>query len=96
MHAPARLKIGDQTFEDLDELIVTYIEAVARKVEELMAHPKYRPGGTNALNEHLTALTQANPKMSAYGFCQSEKPGYFNLGFKLSIRGPPMRWVSLV
>ncbi|KAI8357781.1 SH2 domain-containing protein [Blakeslea trispora] len=96
LHAPARLKIGDQTFEDLDELIVTYIEAVARKVEELMAHPKYRPGGINALNEHLTALTQANPKMSAYGFCQSEKPGYFNLGFKLSIRGPPMRWVVRV
>lgn len=94
MNAPARLKIGDQTFEDLDELIVTYVEAVARKVEEIMAHPKYHPGGTRALNEHLTALTQANPKMSAYGFCQSEKPGYFDLGFKLSLRGPPMRWVS--
>ncbi|RCI04677.1 Transcription elongation factor spt6 [Rhizopus stolonifer] len=96
VHGPTRLKIGDQTFEDLDELIVTYIEAVARKVEELMAHPKYRPGGTQALNEHLTALTQANPKMSAYGFCQSEKPGYFDLGFKLSVRGPPMRWVVRV
>jgi transcription elongation factor SPT6 len=94
MNVPARLKIGNQTFEDLDELIVTYVEAVARKVEEIMAHPKYHPGGTRALNEHLTALTQANPKMSAYGFCQSEKPGYFDLGFKLSLRGPPMRWVS--
>ncbi|KAI8645252.1 SH2 domain-containing protein [Parasitella parasitica] len=95
-HAPARLKIGNQTYEDLDELIVTYVEAVARKVEELMSHPKYQPGGTRVLNEHLTALTQANPKMSAYGFCQSEKPGYFDLGFKLSIRGPPMRWVVRV
>ncbi|KAI9470095.1 MAG: SH2 domain-containing protein [Benjaminiella poitrasii] len=95
-HAPARLKIGHYTFEDLDELIVTYIEAVARKVEELMAHPKYRPGGIRALNEHLTAQTQANPKMSAYGFCQSEKPGYFDLGFKVSIRSPPMRWVVRV
>ncbi|CAO3647097.1 unnamed protein product [Mucor fragilis] len=95
-HAPVRLRIGNQTFEDLDELIVTYVEAVARKVEELMSHPKYQPGGTRALNEHLTALTQANPKMSAYGFCQSEKPGYFDLGFKLSIRGPPMRWVVRV
>ncbi|KAI7905581.1 SH2 domain-containing protein [Cokeromyces recurvatus] len=83
IHAPARLKIGNYTFEDLDELIVTYIEAVARKVEELMAHPKYRPGGIRALNDHLTAQTQANPKMSAYGF-------------KLSVRGPPMRWVVRV
>lgn len=91
---PARLKIGNQTFEDLDELIVTYIEAVARKVDELMAHPKYLPGGIRALNDHLTTLTQVNPKMSAYGFCQSEKPGYFDLGFKLNLRSPPMRWVS--
>lgn len=96
VHAPTRLKIGSQTFEDLDELIVTYVEAIARKVEELMAHPKYLAGGIDALNRHLTALTQANPKMSAYGFCQSEKPGYFDLGFKLSLRGPPMRWVVRV
>jgi transcription elongation factor SPT6 len=94
-HAPAQLKIGSLTFHDLDELIVTYIEAVARKVHELMAHPKYRPGGTRALNEHLTALTQANPRMSAYGFCLNEKPGYFDLGFKFSAKGPPMRWVIL-
>lgn len=93
---PARLKIGNQTFEDLDELIVTYVEAVARKVDELMAHPKYLPGGIRALNDHLNTLTQVNPKMSAYGFCQSEKPGYFDLGFKLNLRSPPMRWVVKV
>ncbi|KAG2212645.1 hypothetical protein INT47_000622 [Mucor saturninus] len=96
VHGPTRLKIGNQTFEDFDELIVTYVEAIARKVDELMAHPKYQAGGIDALNRHLTALTQANPKMSAYGFCQSEKPGYFDLGFKLSLRGPPMRWVVRV
>ncbi|CEI93140.1 hypothetical protein RMCBS344292_07382 [Rhizopus microsporus] len=96
IHAPPKLKIGNQMFEDLDELIVTYVEAVARKVEEIMAHPKYVPGGSRALNEHLTALTQANPKMSAYGFCQSEKAGYFDLGFKISVKGPPMRWVVKV
>lgn len=93
-NAPARLKIGNQIFEDLDELIVTYVEAVARKVEEIMAHPKYHPGGIDNLNKYLTDLTHANPKMSAYGFCQSEKPGYFDLGFKLNLRGPPMRWVK--
>ncbi|KAG1465468.1 hypothetical protein G6F46_001768 [Rhizopus delemar] len=95
-NAPTKLRIGNQVFEDLDELIVTYIEAVARKVDEIMAHPKYVPGGLRALNEHLTALTQANPKMSTYGFCQSEKAGYFDLGFKINIKGPPMRWVVKV
>jgi transcription elongation factor SPT6 len=40
-----KLQIGDQTFEDLDELIVTYVEAIAKKVDELMAHHKYKAGG---------------------------------------------------
>ncbi|KAI8366759.1 SH2 domain-containing protein [Radiomyces spectabilis] len=95
-NAPSRLKIGDLVFEDLDELIVTYIEAIARKVEELMSHPKYRVGGLDALQEYLASLTKANPKMSAYGFCMSEKAGYFDLAFKLSAHSPPMRWVVKV
>ncbi|KAI9256228.1 SH2 domain-containing protein [Sporodiniella umbellata] len=95
-HAPTQLRIGHQVFEDLDELIVTYIEAVARKVEEIMAHAKYVPGGSRALSEHLTALTQANPRMSAYGFCQSEKAGYFELGFKINLKGTLNRWVVKV
>jgi transcription elongation factor SPT6 len=31
-------------FADLDELIVNYVQAMARKVEELMAHDKYKHG----------------------------------------------------
>ncbi|KAI8995001.1 SH2 domain-containing protein [Pilobolus umbonatus] len=95
-HAPPKLKIEKFIFEDLDELIVTYIESVARKVEELMEHPKFVAGGNRVLNDHLLRLTQANPKMSAYGFCLSEKPGYFDLGFKINLRNPPMRWVVRV
>ncbi|RCI00227.1 Transcription elongation factor spt6, partial [Rhizopus stolonifer] len=95
-NAPTKLRIANQVFEDLDELIVTYIEAIARKMDDIMAHPKYIPGGIRALNDHLTSLTQANPRMSAYGFCQSEKAGYIDLGFKLSLKGPHNRWVVKV
>lgn len=33
---------GRHEFADLDELIVNHIQAIARKVEELMAHEKYK------------------------------------------------------
>ncbi|KAL0092952.1 SH2 domain-containing protein [Phycomyces blakesleeanus] len=92
----SKLQIEDTVFEDLDELIVTYVEAVARKVEELMAHSKYQAGGIEALEERLAATTRANPKMSAYGFCLSEKAGYFDLGFKFNANSPMMRWVIKV
>ncbi|KAI9319161.1 SH2 domain-containing protein [Dichotomocladium elegans] len=90
--ASSKYKIGEQEFDDLDQLIVTYVEAIAAKAEELINHPKYRSGGTTALKTHLNALTMANPKMSAYGFCLSERPGYFELGFKLNAKSPPASW----
>lgn len=33
---------GRHEFADLDELIVNHIQAMARRVEELMAHEKYK------------------------------------------------------
>lgn len=33
---------GQREFSDLDELIVNHVKAMARKVEELMAHDKYK------------------------------------------------------
>lgn len=46
-----------------------------------------------SLESHLSALTMANPRMSAYGFCLSDKPGYFELGFKLNAKSQPARWM---
>lgn len=34
---------GTHQFSDLDELIVNHVQAMARKVEELMMHEKFRP-----------------------------------------------------
>lgn len=33
---------SQREFSDLDELIVNHVKAMARKVEELMAHDKYK------------------------------------------------------
>ncbi|KAG2224925.1 hypothetical protein INT45_010874 [Circinella minor] len=90
--APVQYKIGEHVFDDLDQLIVTYVEAIAAKAEELIAHPKYRPGGPSALKSHLSSLTMANPRLSAYGFCLSDRPGYFELGFKLNSKAPSVHW----
>ncbi|KAI9490605.1 SH2 domain-containing protein [Zychaea mexicana] len=90
--APVQYKIGEHIFDDLDQLIVTYVEAIAAKAEELIAHPKYRPGGATALKSHLSSLTMANPRISAYGFCLSDRPGYFELGFKLNAKSPAAQW----
>ncbi|KAI9260518.1 SH2 domain-containing protein [Phascolomyces articulosus] len=90
--APVQYKIGEHVFDDLDQLIVTYVEAIAAKAEELIAHPKYRPGGPTALKSHLSSLTMANPRLSAYGFCLSDRPGYFELGFKLNSKAPAAQW----
>jgi transcription elongation factor SPT6 len=53
-----QLRIGGKfTYSDLDELIVDYVKAMARKVEEMMQHEKYR---------NLTrAETGKNPAITA-------------------------------
>ncbi|KAL1922960.1 uncharacterized protein VTP21DRAFT_9336 [Calcarisporiella thermophila] len=92
-----QLKVGDMTYSDLDELIVLHIEASARKVEEMMANPKYRKGSLKSLNEHLNAACLANPRQSVYGFCIApEYPGSFNLAFKLGPQTQCNRWIIKV
>ena len=38
-------------FSDLDELIVNHVRAMARKVEELMMHEKFKPGSEDELRK---------------------------------------------
>jgi len=37
------------TYSDLDELIVNHIQAMSRRVEELMAHEKFKQGSEDEL-----------------------------------------------
>ena len=39
------------TYADLDELIVNHVQAMARRVEELMAHEKFKHGSEDELRE---------------------------------------------
>ena len=80
---------GNQQFSDLDELIVNHVQAMARKVEELMMHEKFKPGTEDDLRKSfserffdvdssrtdlfLRNFVAANPSKSAYGFTLNRK-----------------------
>lgn len=43
-------------FSDLDELIVNHIQAMARRVEELMNFEKFKPGSEDELRKYSRLL----------------------------------------
>ncbi|RUS16496.1 hypothetical protein BC937DRAFT_91142 [Endogone sp. FLAS-F59071] len=91
-----KLMVGSIDYTDLDQVLVAHVEAMARKVDELLTHPKYKSGGLAHLYEFLTSTTMANPKQSAYGICTDSKPGFFDIAFKLNARTPPNKWTVKV
>ena len=42
---------GGKEYSDLDELIVNHVQAIARRVEELMAYEKFKAGPEDELRE---------------------------------------------
>ena len=102
---------GQREFSDLDELIVNHVKAMNRKVEELMAHDKYRHESPVDLGQYkslvrlhlstflankMTMMVNANPDKSLYNFgLNPDRPGYFNLMFKANINAPVVTWVCL-
>lgn len=47
--------IDNFTYSDLDELIVRHVHAMSRRVEELMAHDRFKPGSEDELREWICA-----------------------------------------
>jgi len=42
---------SSHTYADLDELIVNHVQAMARRVEELMVHDRFKHGSEDELRE---------------------------------------------
>ncbi|KAK6463363.1 SH2 domain-containing protein [Scheffersomyces coipomensis] len=85
--------VDNKKYEDLDQLIFQHIQAIARKVREMINHPKFREGTLSEVNEWLESYTKANPKNSAYVFCFDHKtPGSFLLLFKVNANSPVITW----
>ncbi|KAJ4487881.1 transcription elongation factor SPT6 [Lentinula aciculospora] len=73
---------ASHTYIDLDELIVRHVNAMSRRVEDLMAHDRFKPGSEDELHLFLKNQLLANPAKSMYGFTLNRKrPGHFNLCF---------------
>ncbi|OCF71672.1 transcription elongation factor SPT6 [Kwoniella mangroviensis CBS 8886] len=71
---------GRYSYSDLDELIINHVKAMARKLDELQLHEKYKP--EDDLEAYLKNYVQAHPGRSMYGFSiDSDKPGYIKLCF---------------
>lgn len=85
--------VDGKTYSDLDQLIFQHIQAISRKVDEMVHHPKFRTGTMAEVTEWLESYTKANPKNSAYIFCYDHKnPGYFLLLFKVNVDTPIKTW----
>ncbi|KAF8420790.1 SH2 domain-containing protein [Tirmania nivea] len=85
--------MGKYIYTDLDELMHLHIKAMARKVDEMVAHDKFQEGTRENCEKWLTSYSQANPKRSSYRFCFDPKhPGYFDLVFKAGLNAKIQCW----
>ncbi|KAF8636737.1 hypothetical protein AX17_003540 [Amanita inopinata Kibby_2008] len=81
------------SYADLDELIVNHVQAMARRVEELMNHEKFKSGSQDDLHLFLKNYLAANPAKSMYGFTLNrKKPGHFNLCFLANKNSAVQTW----
>ncbi|CAK5277668.1 unnamed protein product [Mycena citricolor] len=84
---------GHRNYADLDELIVNHVQAMARRVEELMAHDRYKQGTEDDLHLYLKNALAANPGKSMYGFTLNRKrPGHFSLCFLANKNSVVQTW----
>ncbi|SJL00593.1 uncharacterized protein ARMOST_03906 [Armillaria ostoyae] len=80
-------------YADLDELIVNHVQAMARRVEELMAHDRFKQGSEDDLHLFLKQQLAANPAKSMYGFTLNRKrPGHFSLCFLANKQSSVQTW----
>jgi len=87
-----KLKVDTFEFTDLDEMIVEYVLPLARMVDMMMNHDKYK-GSDEELQRFLNNQTLANPTRSTYAFgIDSKRPGYFKLSYKMNRDSPIQTW----
>lgn len=85
--------VEGKSYSDLDQLIFQHIQAISKKVDDLVRSPKFREGTLAEVHDWLESYTKANPKSSAYVFCYDHKvPGSFLLLFKVNVNTPIVTW----
>ncbi|KAF2634083.1 transcription elongation factor Spt6 [Massarina eburnea CBS 473.64] len=88
-----QLRVGKATYSDLDELIVNHVEAMAKKVTELVKDERFQSGTKEQTEQWLQTYCQANPNRFMYQFCSIPKyPGHFWLVFQAGKDRKPGAW----
>eukprot|EP01135_Chromosphaera_perkinsii_P004003 Nk52_evm16s266 gene=Nk52_evmTU16s266 len=67
------LMIGDERYEDLDEIIARYIQPMASYVQEMKDHDKYRTGTKEEVDTLLKFQKTREPKRIPYFFSLSDQ-----------------------
>ncbi|XP_051151104.1 transcription elongation factor SPT6 homolog [Andrographis paniculata] len=76
------LKIGDDTFEDLDEVMDRYVDPLVAHLKVMLNYRKFRRGTKTEVDELLRIEKAENPMRIVYGFGIShEHPGTFILTY---------------
>ncbi|KAL9251267.1 Transcription elongation factor SPT6-like protein [Drosera capensis] len=82
MHMHKILNIGDDTFEDLDEVVDHYIDPMVGHLKAMLNYHKFRKGKKAEVDELLRAEKLSMPARIAYSFGIShERPGTFILTY---------------
>lgn len=85
--------VDRKKYSDLDQMVFQHVQAIAKHINEMCRHPKFREGTLTEVNEWLESYTKANPKSSAYVFCYDHRaPGWFLLLFKVNVNTPVTTW----
>ncbi|KAI9002249.1 SH2 domain-containing protein [Gaertneriomyces semiglobifer] len=76
------LVVADEKYHEIDQIVAEYIEPTRRRVQSLMAHPKFQKKDTQAMYKHVEEQCNST-RRSAYGFVLAmDKPGDFYLVYK--------------
>lgn len=76
------LKIGEDTFEDLDEVVDRYIDPLVSHLKAMLSYRKFRKGSKAEVDELLRIEKAEFPTRIVYGFGIShEHPGTFILTY---------------
>ncbi|MCO5570094.1 hypothetical protein L7F22_023810 [Adiantum nelumboides] len=76
------LKIGEDVFEDLDEVIARYVDPLVGNLKEMLRYRKFRRGQKDEVDALLKQEKLVNPSRIVYAFSVShEHPGAFLLSY---------------
>ncbi|KAI3514436.1 hypothetical protein L1887_12838 [Cichorium endivia] len=76
------LKIGEDEFEDLDEVMDRYVDPLVTRLKTMLAYRKFKDGDKAQVDESLRKQKTENPSRIAYSFGVShEYPGLFILTY---------------